>query len=177
MRYYYLPPEEIDGEPAKPLRIEYGGGYIVFESPHKFHKWVEEEYDVGIIVSERTGQPKLDPATGQPARYKAKRKKYVLDVEKNELFEKGEIGAPINYADINADVRAWIARSRHAPENAFLKSDAEVKDIHDREMERMREQQRVEISKLKAELERERAEAQAAIDKEKLAARAKRKGE
>lgn len=169
MRYYYLPPEEIELEEGMgavvtpPLRCEYGGSPLVFESPHRYHKWVEEEYEVGLLLDVRTQRPRLD-VKGNPMTYKAKRRKWVLDDEKNAKLDAGELPPPRNYMDLNEDCHRWVMRSVLAPLNLHLKSESEVKHLHDKEMELLRARQHDEIKALKAELEREKREALAQIE-------------
>lgn len=170
MRYYYLPPEKIEQEDgteidAPPLRCDYAGSPIVFESPHRYHKYVEEEYAVGILTNAQ-GQPRLGP-DGKPQQYKAKRRKYVLDEEKNAKLAAGDLPPPRNYMDLNEDCHKWVMRAALQPLNLFLKSEDEVKHEHEREMEALRAAQRDEIASLKAQLEKERQDAQAAVEAER----------
>lgn len=173
MRYYYMPPEEIDGEPAKPVRCEYAGTAVVIPSPFRYHKWVEVEYDIGLLIDTRSGRARIDPKTGLEMRLKGKRGEFQLDAEKNTQMDAGDIGPPANYMDMSEDLRGWIGRAKFGPENQFLKSETDVKHQHDREMQRMREEQAMQIKALKAELEREKAAHLAEMEKDRRKAKLK----
>lgn len=175
MRYFYLPPEKDEsGEPFTPLEYAYCGSTRVFQNPTCYHRLVEEIYDIGLLIDTRSGQPRIG-VDGKQLTLKGKRRKWVLDEERNKKLAEGEISAPRNYMDLKADERQWLSRAVYQDKSQYLKSENEMKAQHESEMSRMTEQNLAEIKALKKELERLKLEAKVEVEVEKRKAEVKKK--
>jgi hypothetical protein len=157
MRYYYVPPETLpDGKSPGPLAWEVGSKQMVFQSPHSYSKRIQQRYVIGTIVNQNTGKPALEE-NGEPQKLYGFRSVWVPDEEKNADWKAEKCGPPVNYLDLRPEERKHLALAKHGPLNAYIKSEYEMADVHDREMALMRERYAKERDELKRLLEEEKA--------------------
>ena len=161
-RYYYEP----EDKDAVPVEYEFGGTVCVFESPHQYHKKVEEIYDVGLLIDPRTQLPKrgLD---GKELTIKNRRFSWVPDEERNALLKEGKIKGPKNFRELSPSELRYIRQSRFSSILNHLVSEEAVKARHEAEMERIRMDHLAEIERLKAELEAEKMKIAREVEAEK----------